>query len=409
MKTQAIYDCFVGARGAAGFGCHSERSRRVDSSALALSRSDIRLGCKTFPRCGHERAFTYNYVKSQPAKRPKALEHAAPHDLSASQSEAARSECVVPEAAPALGSSSFITDATGYATQHLQYLPFGETFVDQQNGYDARYTFSAKEKDDETQYSYFGARYYDSDLSVWLSVDPMSDKRSWISPYNYCQWNPVGRVDPTGALDWHPNKNGDIVADAGDNAVTLMEYLSYTSETPVSYETAFKLFNTLYRGNGIGVDKIQGNIIYYRDVRRIAGSHVASMINIIANSVRNGRSDFLNSLPGVKILKIIHKYVKERLGLNNTSQRGNDYYPEKSPESANDQYGNTNPDFSDRKYNGSRDFDYFDSAGTQNKQDTEAKGDSIDIHWRNMSEDGQRVKSEGTRREAKDGSGSREL
>lgn len=50
-------------------------------------------------------------------------------------------------------------------------------------------------------YSYFGARYYDSDLSVWLSVDPASDQRSWISPYNYVQWNPIGRVDPTGALD----------------------------------------------------------------------------------------------------------------------------------------------------------------------------------------------------------------
>jgi len=101
-----------------------------------------------------------------------------------------------------LGSSSFITDATGNATQHLQYLSFGETWIDQQSGsFDSRYKFSAKELDDETQYSYFGARYYDSDLSVWLSVDPMSDARSWISPYNYCQWNPVGRVDPSGALD----------------------------------------------------------------------------------------------------------------------------------------------------------------------------------------------------------------
>jgi len=97
-----------------------------------------------------------------------------------------------------LGSSSFITDATGYAVQHLQYLPFGETFVDQQNGYDSRYTFSAKEKDDETQYSYFGARYYDSDLSVWLSVDPLSDKYPSMSSYMYCAGNPVMLVDPDG-------------------------------------------------------------------------------------------------------------------------------------------------------------------------------------------------------------------
>ncbi|HBG69166.1 MAG: hypothetical protein A2W93_07790 [Bacteroidetes bacterium GWF2_43_63] len=109
-----------------------------------------------------------------------------------------------------LGSSSFITDATGYATQHLQYLPFGETFVDQQNGYDSRYTFSAKEKDDETQYSYFGARYYDSDLSVWLSVDPMSDKYPSLSPYAYCANNPVILVDPDGKAIKPANVEADL-------------------------------------------------------------------------------------------------------------------------------------------------------------------------------------------------------
>jgi hypothetical protein len=40
---------------------------------------------------------------------------------------------------------------------------------------DGTFTFSAKERDSETGLSYFGSRYYSSDLSVWLSVDPMSD------------------------------------------------------------------------------------------------------------------------------------------------------------------------------------------------------------------------------------------
>jgi RHS repeat-associated protein len=50
-------------------------------------------------------------------------------------------------------------------------------------------------------YSYFGARYYLSDVSIWLSVDPKASERGWLSPYNYCQNNPIGRTDPTGALD----------------------------------------------------------------------------------------------------------------------------------------------------------------------------------------------------------------
>lgn len=60
------------------------------------------------------------------------------------------------------------------------------------------FTFSAKERDPETGLSYFGSRYYSSDLSVWLSVDPQSDKYASLSPYVYCVDNPVKLVDPDG-------------------------------------------------------------------------------------------------------------------------------------------------------------------------------------------------------------------
>ena len=98
-----------------------------------------------------------------------------------------------------LGSSSWITYSDGKAVQHLHYLPWGEDFVDQRSTtWNAMYTFSAKEKDAETGYSYFGSRYYNSDLSIWLSVDPMSDKYPSLSPYVYCADNPVKLVDPDG-------------------------------------------------------------------------------------------------------------------------------------------------------------------------------------------------------------------
>jgi RHS repeat-associated protein len=103
-------------------------------------------------------------------------------------------------------------------------IRLGEDFINQKStAFDTRFKFTGKEKDSETGYSYpstgsgrrFGARYYDSDLSVWLSVDPMADERSWVSPYSYCQNNPIGRVDPTGALDdnydiYAPDANGNV-------------------------------------------------------------------------------------------------------------------------------------------------------------------------------------------------------
>jgi len=60
------------------------------------------------------------------------------------------------------------------------------------------HTFSAKEKDTETGLSYFGARYYSSDLSIWLSVDPMSDYYPDNSPYVYCGNNPITYIDEIG-------------------------------------------------------------------------------------------------------------------------------------------------------------------------------------------------------------------
>ena len=100
-----------------------------------------------------------------------------------------------------LGSASWVTDTNGLGYQHFQYRAWGEPFIEQNstaNGYETRYTFSGKERDEETGYSYFGARYYNSALSIWLSVDPMSDKYPSMSPYTYCANNPVKLVDPNG-------------------------------------------------------------------------------------------------------------------------------------------------------------------------------------------------------------------
>ena len=72
-------------------------------------------------------------------------------------------------------------------------------------------SFTGKERDSETGFSYFGARYYDSDLMTgWLSVDPMADKYPGLSPYAYCAWNPIKLVDPDGEEIWIVGDDGSL-------------------------------------------------------------------------------------------------------------------------------------------------------------------------------------------------------
>ena len=111
------------------------------------------------------------------------------------------------------------------------------------------YTFSAKEKDSETGLSYFGSRYYSSDLSVWLSVDSMSGKYPSTSPYAYCRNNPLILYDPNGMFDdWVMDKYGVIYWDenAKDQSTTKFgeQYLGRAGQR--SYGTAV----VNYKSNG---------------------------------------------------------------------------------------------------------------------------------------------------------------
>lgn len=101
-----------------------------------------------------------------------------------------------------LGSANWITDKNGAPVQYLHYLPYGQLLANQQatgSSYDERYKFTGKERDEESGYDYFGARYYIPPLLHWSSVDPLVDNDLHISPYAYCNWNPVKYVDKEGA------------------------------------------------------------------------------------------------------------------------------------------------------------------------------------------------------------------
>ncbi|PQL91273.1 RHS repeat domain-containing protein [Apibacter adventoris] len=98
-----------------------------------------------------------------------------------------------------LGSSSYITNLDAQIVQHVEYVPFGEVFIEERNqSWNTPYLFNGKELDEETGLYYYGARYYNPRESVWLSTDPLAEKYPNVSLYAYTFQNPVKFIDPTG-------------------------------------------------------------------------------------------------------------------------------------------------------------------------------------------------------------------
>jgi len=111
-----------------------------------------------------------------------------------------------------LGSSSYVTDANAERYEHIEYFPFGETWVEESsNTWRTPYLFTSKEMDPQTQLYYYGARYYDPRTSVWQSADPILGKyldgagnsggvfnSMNLDLYTYTHNSPVVYFDPNG-------------------------------------------------------------------------------------------------------------------------------------------------------------------------------------------------------------------
>ena len=111
-----------------------------------------------------------------------------------------------------LGSSMLITNDSCNVTQQLDYLPYGEVFLEKRANvdYHTPYKFNGKELDEETGLYYYGARYMNPRLSIWYGTDPLQEKSSNSSSYAYCKNNPVRFIDPTGTDEWDIDEKGVI-------------------------------------------------------------------------------------------------------------------------------------------------------------------------------------------------------
>ena len=148
------------------------------------------------------------------------------------------------------------------------------------------FTFTGKERDSETGFSYFGARYYDSDLMTgWLSVDPMADDFLYISPYNYCNWNPVKLKDPNGEFPFVTNIVGAVVSVAVEYGSQVIGNYINDNELSIGTFTNVDVFD-------LGVAAVEGFVTSGTNIAKkavvktateVGASIVSSTIDISAS------------------------------------------------------------------------------------------------------------------------------
>ncbi len=107
-----------------------------------------------------------------------------------------------------LGSATVELDGGGALIAYEEYHPFGTSSF--QAGRSAaevslkRYRYTDKERDEETGFSYHGARYYAPWLGRWISADP-AGLVDGPNLYRYARNNPIKLNDPSGMDPPRPN------------------------------------------------------------------------------------------------------------------------------------------------------------------------------------------------------------
>ncbi len=132
------------------------------------------------------------------------------------------------------GSIEKISDKNGNVVDSMSYTPFGQRrlFSDWSKTDTSTHLidrgFTGQQHLDNFALINFNGRMYDPVLAHFLSPDPYiqaPENPLNHNRYSYCLFSPLQYVDPTGLMIWHPDKNGNLVADPGDDYNTLKTYL----------------------------------------------------------------------------------------------------------------------------------------------------------------------------------------
>jgi RHS repeat-associated protein len=151
-----------------------------------------------------------------------------------------------------LGSASLELDDAGQVMSYEEYYPYGST------SYQAvtsalgaslkRYRFLGRERDEETGFSYHGARYYASWLSRWTSADP-AGLVDGPNPYAYSRNSPTTLSDP-GGMQAEDDPQYAGTTRSGDQVAFHWYYAAGGRATEIQESSSITPDVTYYSGTG---------------------------------------------------------------------------------------------------------------------------------------------------------------
>lgn len=166
------------------------------------------------------------------------------------------------------------TGATVTVNQALDYFPFGKRLRAYYGVEKEKYQFNGNERDKETEWDYFGARYYDNEICKFLSIDPLAEESYNHTPYSFSANNPVLNVDVNGEKPFPYNhrllKKNDFLKMAYNAGVdpTRMSNLRFNKIIGYAFEQAFIDARGLKRNqqteNGVKLDVVLPAVYYHQ-------------------------------------------------------------------------------------------------------------------------------------------------
>ena len=250
-----------------------------------------------------------------------------------------------------LGSTRMVVCSNDSIRETINYYPFGSEMTLQDpalmnSDFQHPYRFTGKELDRVNGLNMydFGARLFDvAGVPMWTSVDPLAEDTPEVSPYAYCNNNPVIYVDPDGKMPTDREAailsqhvyDGKTELEGGwslygerqqmKNGLTFGIYCRETSKGDMEYVLAFG-GSSEYRDYGTDIKQAMGLPDSQYGMAKELGEKFNSLYEgyertIVGHSLGGGLSQVASMATGIPAITInsaaVHKNTKNALGLTN--------------------------------------------------------------------------------------------